>query len=411
MRARTIMALAVAALLAAPAGSQATRVYRWTSEDGVVHYGDRIGEGAPAAGVTMVAVEVEPAPVARLRLEQRDGLLLAWADNLLDGPIEVMLHASGPAVPMAQPALPARATVPARGRVLVARIQGDARGGAELRLEAVPGHPGARPLDVEYAWPLQSRQLYVEQGWGGRFSHSDAENRHAVDFAIEVGTPVLAARDGTVMQVESGFTDTGTDERYGGRANFVRVLHDDGTMAVYAHLDADRVFVRSGERVRRGQRIALSGNTGFSSGPHLHFVVQVNRGMRLQSIPFRMFGPRGILRFQEPRQATPSRFEDPSPSPRGCVNESPCLADGPWKSAFGLLRGAGAAPGVLLRPSVRPSMAGLRAAAHPCAALRKTPARLPLERWSASEGWAAGDSKANDRCGARAGNMRIADHG
>jgi murein DD-endopeptidase MepM/ murein hydrolase activator NlpD len=71
-------------------------------------------------------------------------------------------------------------------------------------------------------------------------------------------------------------------------------------MAVYAHLAQDGADVRLGEHVRRGQRIGRSGNTGFSGGPHLHFVVQANRGMRLVSLPFRMFGPGGILRFNEP---------------------------------------------------------------------------------------------------------------
>lgn len=292
------------AALLATASAQATRVYRWIGTDGVVHYGDRVGEDIRDARVTVVPSESDPGPVARLRLERDGGGVLAWADNPLDGPIEVMLHA-GDTPPPSNPALPARATVPARGSALIARIAGSAPGRAELRLQAVPGHPGARPRDVEYAWPLQTRQLHVEQGWGGAFSHADAENRHAIDLAVEVGTPVLAARDGAVMQIESGFSDAGTEDRYDARANFVRILHDDGSMAVYAHLDADRVFVRTGEHVRRGQRIALSGNTGFSSGPHLHFVVQVNRGMRLQSIPFRMFGPRGILRFHDSDAVTP----------------------------------------------------------------------------------------------------------
>ena len=100
------------------------------------------------------------------------------------------------------------------------------------------------------------------------------------------------------MQVEAGFRASGLasgDAR--GRANFIRLLHDDGSMAVYAHLQPEGVQVRTGQRVRLGQRIGLSGNTGFSTAPHLHFVLQVNRGMRLQSIPFRMFGPLGELKF------------------------------------------------------------------------------------------------------------------
>jgi len=94
-----------------------------------------------------------------------------------------------------------------------------------------------------------------------------------------------------VMQVESDFDKAGLDlEKYGGRANYVRILHDDGTMGLYAHLRPEGVLVRVGQRVRQGQQIGLSGNTGFTSGPHLHFAVQVNRGMNLLSIPFRMPG-------------------------------------------------------------------------------------------------------------------------
>jgi murein DD-endopeptidase MepM/ murein hydrolase activator NlpD len=73
-------------------------------------------------------------------------------------------------------------------------------------------------------------------------------------------------------------------------------------MAVYAHLAPD-ALVEPGQRVRRGQPIGVSGDSGFSTGPHLHFAVQVNRGMHLASIPFRMFGPGGILRFGEPPSA------------------------------------------------------------------------------------------------------------
>ena len=146
--------------------------------------------------------------------------------------------------------------------------------------------------------PLQQRSVRVDQGLGGGFCHNDPQNRYAVDFAADIGTPVLAAREGIVMQVENDFAKAGLNrERYGGRANFIRILHDDGTMALYAHLREEGALVRVGQRVRAGQQIGLSGNTGFTTGPHLHFVGQVNRGMKLESLPFRMRGPGGPLRI------------------------------------------------------------------------------------------------------------------
>lgn len=256
----------------------------------------------------------DPAPLARLELLDTGDGPEAWAGNLLSGPIEVRLRALD-AVPASSPPLPARATVPALGRTLVARL---ARADARLVLDVVPGHPGARPRDVEYGWPLDTRVLGVGQGWGGAFSHRDDENRYAIDLAAPEGTPVLAARDGVVMQVETGYAAGGLGSPDDiARANFIRILHDDGTMAVYAHLAPGGARVRQGQRVRRGQHIGASGNTGYSGGPHLHFVVQANRGMRLAALPFRMFGPGGILRFTDAAaDDAPQAPADPPPRPR-----------------------------------------------------------------------------------------------
>ena len=77
--------------------------------------------------------------------------------------------------------------------------------------------------------------------------------------------------------------------------NFVRVLHDDGTMGVYLHLKQGSVSVREGQRVAVGSALGLSGNTGNSSGPHLHFVVQRNTGLGLVSIPYQFNQPLGEL--------------------------------------------------------------------------------------------------------------------
>ncbi len=226
------------------------------------------------------------------------GTVEVWAENRLGGPVEVMLSPDNDAATDGDPPLPARTVLRGFERRLVARLKAQPVRG--LRLQVVPGTPDATPRDVEYAYPLQTSQLRVEQGWGGAYSHHDVQNRHAVDFAAGIGTPVVAARTGTVMEVEADYARAGLDaETFSGRANFVRIVHDDGTMALYAHLDVDGALVRVGQRVRKGEAIGFSGNTGFTAGPHLHFTVQANRGMRLESIPFRMFGPQGILRFTE----------------------------------------------------------------------------------------------------------------
>jgi len=295
-----LLALGCLATLAA----QADSIYRWKDRNGVVHYGDRppVTLKGPVA---RIPVRAEPGAMVRLRVEDNAGQYRAWADNALAGPIEVMLHFKHNNNMAGQPALPARALVRANASSLVANLQpvdGSRTARFELWLEGVPGDPNAKPVPFEYLVPLQRRGMRIDQGFGGSFSHSDPQNRHALDFAAEAGTPVLAARSGVVMQVESDFDQAGLNrEKYGGRANFVRILHGDGTMALYAHLQENGVHVRLGQHVRQGQQIGLSGNTGFTSGPHLHFVVQVNRGMRLESIPISMRGSQGLLRFPQSR--------------------------------------------------------------------------------------------------------------
>lgn len=292
---------ASAILVGATCLAHAAKVYKWTDRNGVTHYGDHVPQGATAAParISVIPVTAQPSAIARLRVERAGERYLAWADNALAGPIEVALDFNRVNNVSGSPHLPIRKVVPARNSSLVSTLDvvDPGRGGDfELAMDSVPGDPAARPLDVEYRLPLRQDQFRIDQGFGGSFSHNDPQNRYAVDFAAPVGTPVLAARAGTVMQVESDFEKAGLNqEKYGGRANFVRIVHDDGAMSLYAHLKGEGAMVRVGQRVAAGQQIGLSGNTGFTTGPHLHFAVQVNRGMRLESIRFRMTGPGGPL--------------------------------------------------------------------------------------------------------------------
>lgn len=158
----------------------------------------------------------------------------------------------------------------------------------------LPGDPAAtHRAESGYRVPFVAGGNYpVTQAYPDATTHGTPDSTYAIDIAMPVGTDVLAARDGVVFDVVGKNYRGGTNpDEHAKLANIVRILHDDGTFAVYAHLNWDSIRVRPGERVVAGQYIADSGNTGFSSGPHLHFAVQRNSGMRVEALPFVFRGP------------------------------------------------------------------------------------------------------------------------
>ncbi|MEI2789512.1 MAG: peptidoglycan DD-metalloendopeptidase family protein [Steroidobacteraceae bacterium] len=189
-----------------------------------------------------------------------------------------------------------RGTVPPQSeRILldVAAVDGP----AEIRFEYgyVVGEPGAqhRPAHPYRAPFALTQGFQVTQAPPDAVTHVDPSSRNAIDIAMPVGTAIHAARDGLVINVAARHFRTGLRLQDMDEANFVQILHDDGTYAIYAHLQLDTVRVKIGQRVARGECIANSGNTGFSSGPHLHFVVLHNAGLRSESVPVAFAGPGG----------------------------------------------------------------------------------------------------------------------
>ncbi|MFB7311565.1 M23 family metallopeptidase [Streptomyces sp. NPDC056192] len=112
---------------------------------------------------------------------------------------------------------------------------------------------------------------------GSRWAHKHSGQ----DFAVPVGTKVEAAHSGVV--VKAGPNGGGDGPAYG---NAIVIKHGNGMYSQYAHLS--RIDVHIGQSVEKGQKIALSGNTGNSSGPHLHFEIRntANYGSAVNPVAF-----------------------------------------------------------------------------------------------------------------------------
>jgi len=170
------------------------------------------------------------------------------------------------------------------------------RRGYGLQYSFAQGNPETAHHDDSYLYLLpfaHGTKYRLSQGFHGRFTHN-GENEYAVDFEIDIGTAVYAARGGMVAEVKEDSTVGGTAASYGDDANYVLILHDDGSFGNYAHLQTDGVIVEPGDRVAAGEPIAYSGNTGRSSGPHLHFDVRLPTfDGTMQSVPFLFRGENG----------------------------------------------------------------------------------------------------------------------
>lgn len=129
--------------------------------------------------------------------------------------------------------------------------------------------------DDSYMYTLPFRKgasIYVSQGYHGGITHKGL-SAYAIDFPVPSGTPIHAAREGIVVGAQGSSNIGGMSPEYRQHANYVIIEHSDGTMGNYYHLKQGGALVRIGQKVAQGDLIGYSGNTGYSSGPHLHFSV------------------------------------------------------------------------------------------------------------------------------------------
>lgn len=279
-------------------------LYKWQDKDGIWHFSST----PPETDEQFATVEMpaDPKPMVSMRklgLEREPEY--SFINNIW-GPVELELELYDAQNVNSEPALPARLVLAGQTEKTLLKIKAADPGESfsfRLAYRQMIGPPlDQLPAEVDYYPPFPLGLSFpISQGFDDDTTHKEPPNQFAVDIVMPVGTPILAARAGRVMEMEDDFHGAAQLERYLARSNHVRILHDDGTMAVYAHLQPNSLRVRQGARVSRGQWIANSGNTGYSNGPHLHFVIQLNAGMSLESVPFRFKTPSGETMTPEKR--------------------------------------------------------------------------------------------------------------
>lgn len=153
-------------------------------------------------------------------------------------------------------------------------------------------------IDTNYLYSLpcdDSKKVMVIQGYNGKYSH---KGDFALDFRMKKGSKVHAARDGIVFETVGEFQKGGPKKKYLSKGNHIIIKHKDGTFASYWHLSYKGIFVKTGDTIQRGQLIGLSGNTGYSSWPHLHFDVYYFRYGQQVTIPTKFETSKGIKQLK-----------------------------------------------------------------------------------------------------------------
>lgn len=165
--------------------------------------------------------------------------------------------------------------------------------GIPVTVKTLLGDVDQKINEIEYALPIYlNDSIRIIQGYDSPHSHNNNFSRYALDFDLKVGDTIYASASGYVVGLIQEYKDGGVDIKWIDYANYLTLYHPDShTYSQYVHLDHRGSLVSLGQEVQQGEAIGISGQTGYTDIPHLHFNVLVpensDKGLKSVAVFFK----------------------------------------------------------------------------------------------------------------------------
>ncbi len=240
------------------------------------------------------------ASLAKVRVERgKNEDIYFYADNFYPIPCFVIIDLIKLVNIREKPDTPFKILLPPNKKnvsLFILKVEPRKQYSYSYKYRSMLGDPSSVCHDDSYPYLLPYKpgtKHLLSQGYNGKYSH---RGMYALDFTMDIGTPVTAARGGIVVLIKDNSDRRGDDPSYMNDANYILIYHNDGSFGNYMHFMKEGIAVKPGDRVEPGELLGYSGNTGFSSSPHLHFDVSIPlyNGSR-RTIPVKFLSDDGSL--------------------------------------------------------------------------------------------------------------------
>ncbi len=150
--------------------------------------------------------------------------------------------------------------------------------GNKLKYKVEYGDLSRKIESNKFAYPFPKGKEYkIIQGNNGRFTHNTIYSKNAIDFSLAIGDTITSSDDGYIVGLIKDYKKYGTSKEWlkNDKSNYITIYHPhSGLYSQYVHLIYNGSLVKLGDYVKKGQPIGISGMTGFTTIPHLHFNIK-----------------------------------------------------------------------------------------------------------------------------------------